>query len=208
MSKVEEQKRRTFWLRQFQTWHWMSAAICLIAMLMFSITGITLNHSSQIGAKPEVTTREDRLPAPLLAQLSREPASNKAPLPAAVSDWLKQRLDVHTADHATEWSEDEVYVSLPRPGGDGWLTIARQNGEVRYEVTDRGWVSYLNDLHKGRNTGPLWGWFIDIFAGACVLFAATGLLLLYFHSGRRPSTWPLVALGLALPIVLLVVFVH
>src|SRR5262245_47626125 len=208
MSKVEEQKRRTFWLRQFQTWHWMSAAICLIAMLMFSITGMTLNHSSQIGTKPEVTTREDTLPTPLLAQLSRQPASDKAPLPGAVSDWLKQRLDVHTAGHATEWSEDEVYVSLPRPGGDGWLTIARSSGEVRYEVTDRGWISYLNDLHKGRNTGPLWGWFIDVFAVACVLFAATGLLLLYFHSGRRRSTWPLVALGLALPVVLLVIFVH
>ena len=208
MSKVEEQKRRTFWLRQFQTWHWMSAAICLIAMLLFSITGITLNHSSQIGTKPEVTTRESKLPGPLLAQLSREPASNKAPLPGAVSDWLQQQLDVRTADHATEWSEDEVYVSLPRPGGDGWLTIERNSGEVRYEVTDRGWVSYLNDLHKGRNTGPLWGWFIDVFAVACVLFAATGLLLLYFHSGRRRSTWPLVALGLALPVVLLVIFVH
>jgi len=208
MSKVEEQKRRTFWLRQFQTWHWMSAAICLIAMLMFSVTGITLNHSSRIGTKPEVTTREEKLPAPLLAQLSREPPSNKAPLPSAVSDWLKESLDVRTAGHATEWSEDEVYVSLPRPGGDGWLTIARESGAVRYEVTDRGWVSYLNDLHKGRNTGPLWGWFIDVFAVACVLFAATGLLLLYFHSGRRRSTWPLVALGLALPAVLLVIFVH
>jgi hypothetical protein len=208
MSKVEEQKRRTFWLRQFQTWHWMSAAICLIAMLMFSITGITLNHSGQIGAKPEVTTRAARLPAPLLGELSREPASNKAPLPGSVADWLQQRLDVQTANRATEWSEDEVYVSLPRPGGDAWLTIARESGEVRYEVTDRGWVSYLNDLHKGRNTGALWGWFIDVFAAACVLFAITGLLLLYFHSGRRPTTWPLVALGLALPIVLLVVFVH
>lgn len=208
MSKVEEQKRRTFWLRQFQAWHWMSAAICLIAMLLFSITGITLNHAGQIAAKPEVTLHEEKLPVALLTHISGEPSSDQAPLPGAVADWLKQRLDVHTADRAAEWSDEEVYVSLPRPGGDAWLSIARKDGDVRYEITDRGWVSYLNDLHKGRNTGPLWGWFIDVFAVACVLFAATGLLLLYFHSGRRPSTWPLVALGLALPVVLVVVFVH
>jgi len=208
MSKVEEQKRRTFWLRQLQTWHWVSAAICLVAMLMFSLTGITLNHSAQIGAKPEVTTREARLPAALLAQLSREPASDESSLPSAVAAWLGQQLDVRVTSHAPEWSDDEVYVSLPRPGGDAWLTIARHSGEVRYEITDRGWVSYLNDLHKGRNTGPLWGWFIDVFAVACVLFAGTGFFLLKMHSGRRPSTWPLVALGLALPVVLLVIFVH
>ena len=208
MSKVEEQKRRTFWLRQLQTWHWVSAAICLVAMLMFSLTGITLNHSAQIGAKPEVTTREARLPAALLAQLSRDPASDKSSLPTAVEDWLSQQLNVRVTSHAPEWSDDEVYLSLPRPGGDAWLTIVRRSGEVRYEITDRGWVSYLNDLHKGRNTGPLWGWFIDVFAVACVLFAGTGLFLLKMHSGRRPSTWPLVALGLALPVVLLVIFVH
>jgi len=208
MSKVEEQKRRTFWLRQLQTWHWVSAAICLVAMLMFSLTGITLNHSAQISAKPQVTTREDRLPAALLAELSRNPASDRAPLPNAVARWLSERLNVRAASHAPEWSDDEIYLSVPRPGGDAWLTIARDTGEVRYEVTKRGWVSYLNDLHKGRNTGPLWGWFIDVFAVACVLFAGTGLFLLKMHSGRRPSTWPLVGLGLALPIVLLIVFVH
>lgn len=208
MSKVEEQKRRTFWLRQLQTWHWMSAAICLVAMLMFSLTGITLNHSAQISAKPEVTTREERLPASLLADLANDPATDQAPLPGAVTDWLNERLNVRIASHAPEWSDDEVYVSLPRPGGDAWLTIARQSGKVRYEVTDRGWVSYLNDLHKGRNTGPLWGGFIDVFAVACVLFAGTGLFLLKMHSSRRPSTWPLVALGLALPVVILVIVVH
>jgi hypothetical protein len=208
MSKVEEQKRRTFWLRQLQTWHWVSAAICLVAMLMFSLTGITLNHSAQISAKPEVTTREERLPASLLADLANDPATDQAPLPGAVTDWLNERLNVRIASHAPEWSDDEVYVSLPRPGGDAWLTIARQSGKVRYEVTDRGWVSYLNDLHKGRNTGPLWGGFIDVFAVACVLFAGTGLFLLKMHSSRRPSTWPLVALGLALPVVILVIVVH
>jgi hypothetical protein len=79
---------------------------------------------------------------------------------------------------------------------------------VHYERTDRGVVSYLNDLHKGRNAGPLWGWFIDVFAVACVLFASTGLLLLKMHSGRRPGTWPYVALGVVVPVVVIILFVH
>lgn len=208
MSAVEEQKRRVFWLKQMYRWHWISAGICLVAMLMFSITGITLNHAGQIGAKPTVSTQDAQLPAPLLARITHTATAERARLPPAVADWVESSLGVRDAGRDAEWSEDEVYLSLPRPGGDAWLSIDRKSGAVRYERTDRGWVSYLNDLHKGRNAGPIWSAFIDVFAGACVLFAGTGLFLLKMHAPRRPSTWPLVALGLVLPVVLLIIFVH
>ena len=208
MSNVAKQKRRNFWLKQLHQWHWVSAAICLVAMLMFSVTGITLNHSSRISAEPAVTSHDAQLPPPLLSRLVQDPASDKAALPAALEDWIGQQLDVRITGHSAEWSDNEVYLSLPRPGGDAWLSINRKSGQAHYERTDRGWIAYLNDLHKGRNTGTLWSWFIDAFAVACVLFAGTGLFLLKMNSSRRPGTWPLVALGFALPLVLLIVFVH
>ena len=177
-------------------------------MLMFSITGITLNHAGQITATPTVSTQDAKLPAPLLARLPRVTDAAKAPLPPAVAEWVEKSLSVREGGREAEWSDDEVYLSLPRPGGDAWLSIDRKSGAVHYECTDRGWISYLNDLHKGRNAGPIWGAFIDVFAGACVLFAGTGLFLLKMHAGRRPITWPIVALGLVLPVVLLILFVH
>ncbi|HWK34986.1 PepSY-associated TM helix domain-containing protein, partial [Sphingomonas sp.] len=107
-----------------------------------------------------------------------------------------------------EWSADEVYLALPRPGGDGWIAIDRATGKVTSESTNRGWIAYLNDLHKGRNSGTVWKWFIDVFAGACLVFALTGLVLLWLHSKKRRSTWPLVALGLAIPAAIAVLFIH
>ncbi len=208
MSNVADQKRRAFWLKHLHQWHWVSASICLIAMLLFSLTGITLNHAGQIPAKPVVTTRDDNLPAPLLARLKNGKDGEKSPLPSIVSDWIDEQMGLATAGRTAEWSEDEVYVSLPRPGGDAWLSIQRNSGEAHYERTDRGVISYLNDLHKGRNAGPIWGWFIDVFAVACVLFAGTGLFLLKMHSSRRPGTWPFVALGLVVPVVVIILFVH
>jgi hypothetical protein len=208
MSEVAKQKRRAFWLKHLHQWHWISAAICLVSMLLFSITGITLNHASQIPAKPRVITREAALPAPLLAQLKNESENDNAPLPAVVNDWIREQMSLEAAGRAAEWSEDEVYVSMPRPGGDAWMSIARDSGAIHYERTTRGAISYLNDLHKGRNAGPMWGWFIDLFAVACVLFAGTGLFLLKMHSSRRPGTWPYVALGVVLPLLVIVLFVH
>lgn len=210
-SSAQTQKKRAFWLKHLHQWHWMSAALCLIGMLLFSITGFTLNHASWIGAKPEVTTRTAELPAALLTQLKdswQTNADENAALPTTVDDWLGETWSLRTGDQPTEWSEEEIYVSLPRPGGDAWLTIDLEDGAVTHEVTDRGWLSYFNDLHKGRNTGAAWSLFIDVFAIAALIFATTGLLLLKMHSGHRPGTWPMVGLGLVLPLLLALLFIH
>ena len=201
-------KWRSWWMRQIIAWHWISAAIALVATLLFAITGITLNHAASIPAAPVITTAEGTLPEPLRASLAQTPAASDAPLSPAVAAAVEQAVGLATAGRAAEWSDGEVYVALPRAGGDAWVNIDRRSGRITSEVTDRGWVAYINDLHKGRNTGAAWFWFIDVFAGACVLFAITGLLLLQLHARRRPSTWPLVAVGFAIPAALAALFVH
>lgn len=187
-------------------WHWISSAVCLVGMLLFAITGITLNHAADIPVEPVTITKAVTLPEALRGQLVLP--EEDEPLPAAVRHWLGKALDSRIASHSAEWSEEEIYLSLPRPGGDAWLTIDTQSGEVHFEKTDRGWVSYFNDLHKGRHTGVVWFWFIDIFALACVVFSITGLVLLYRHAANRPSTWPLVGLGFVLPLILVLLFIH
>lgn len=200
--------RRLFWMQQMRRWHWISSAMCLASLLMFAVTGFTLNHAAQIEAKPKVENHKAVLPPPLLAQLSAPSLTGKAPLPAPVAAWLGRAVGARTSGRPVEWSEDEASVSLPRPGGDAWVTVDRRSGAVEYEKTTRGVIALLNDLHKGRNAGPAWGLFIDVFAFACLVFTSTGLVLLALHSKLRVSTWPLVATGVALPLILVVLFLH
>ena len=207
--------QRAYWLKKLHEWHWISSAVCLIGMLMFALTGFTLNHAGQIEAKPRVESRDAQLPDDLLEKLQAaqkqqaQAASNEGvPLPAAVQDWVGRQLKVGTQGFAVEWSDDEAYVAMPRPGGDAWLRLGLKDGAVEYEKTDRGWISYLNDLHKGRNTGGAWSLFIDVFAIGCLVFCITGLLILKMHAQRRPMTWPMVGLGLVLPALLVLLLVH
>jgi hypothetical protein len=203
-----KRSRRNFWLKQLHTWHWMSSAISLVGLLLFTITGITLNHAAEIEGAPVIVERSAQLPADLLPQLTAASgAEDRAPLPAPVAAWVAETFAVKAGGEA-EWSVDEVYLALPRPGGDGWVAIDRASGAVTAESTDRGWISYLNDLHKGRNSGTAWKWFIDIFAGACLVFAITGLVLLQLHAAKRPSTWPIVGVGLLIPVLIAVFFIH
>ncbi|MET0445128.1 MAG: PepSY-associated TM helix domain-containing protein [Pseudorhodoplanes sp.] len=199
---------RAFWLRQMRQWHWISAAISLIGMLLFAVTGITLNHAGSIEARPVVTERVANLPQALKSVAAGLPAKAKMPVPQQLADWASVALTIDIRGREAEISESEIYVALPRPGGDAWLTIERRSGEARYEVTDRGWISYLNDLHKGRNTGAAWSLFLDVFAIACVVFCLTGLVLLQLLSVGRPLTWPLVGLGLAIPMLIAILFIH
>ena len=129
-------------------------------------------------------------------------------MPVELHSWLQKQFAVDTSGRDAEWSDDEIYLSLPRPGGDAWLRVSLTDGDAEYERTDRGWLSYLNDLHKGRNTGKAWSWFIDAFAVACLVFTLTGLVILKMHAGNRPGTWPLVGLGVVLPVLLALLFIH
>lgn len=197
-----------FWKRQARTWHWMSGAVCLLGILAFSVTGITLNHGQQIVATPVTRANSTSLPQQHLEKLGRAAEMGGEPLPEIVIKWLQEWSGEDLRSAAIEWSPYEIIASLPRPGGDAWLSVDLASGHVVHESTSRGVVAYLNDLHKGRNTGVAWGWFIDVFAAACIVFCLTGLWLLQIHAARRRATWPLVGLGLMIPAILALAFIH
>ncbi|MET0981713.1 MAG: PepSY-associated TM helix domain-containing protein [Telluria sp.] len=202
--------RRSLWLKTLHQWHWISSAICLMAMLLFSITGFTLNHAAQIEAKPLVTRLKATVPPALLPALqsyAEQHVDGEAPVPPQLAEWANEAFPVNLRGRSAEWSEEDAYIALPRPGGDAWLRVGL-DGRAEYEVTSRGAISWLNDLHKGRNTGPVWSWFIDIFALASLVFCITGFLILKIHAANRPSTWPVIGLGIVLPAVLALLFVH
>jgi uncharacterized protein len=205
---------RARWLKAILPWHWISSALTLAGLLAFALTGITLNHAGAIESRPVVRSGEWQLSPAQRSVLDQaaprdQGSTARATLPASLAEAWRDQLALDWPDDAmAEWSADEVYLALPRPGGDAWLRIDRRSGELEWEDSDRGRIAWLNDLHKARHTGAVWSAFIDVFAVACVMASVTGLLLLALHARRRPSTWPLVAAGLVLPVVLAVWAAH
>jgi len=195
-----------FWRIQLRQWHWISSAVCMAGLLLFAVTGYTLNHAADFDAEPMTVRVEKVLDAATLQALAR--AKDKSPLPGVVIAAVKTETGADIARRPADVSEDEVFVDLAGPGVGSSVTIIPETGELIYERTTRGTIAVLNDLHKGRHTGVVWSWFIDILALACVVFSLTGLGLLWVYSKNRAITWPLVAGGIALPVILFLLFVH
>jgi hypothetical protein len=213
MNTPHTGSRRAYWLKTLHKWHWISSGICLLGVLLFSVTGITLNHSSQLDATPVIRETLATAPAPLVSRLAELAAAAEAQqatpsLPAELQSWALDTFGADVGRAESQWSAREVYLSMQRPGGDSWVSINLRNGSAKYQVTDRGWIAYLNDLHKGRYTGQAWAWFIDFVAAACLVFAITGLFILKMHAVNRPATWPLVGFGILLPVLVALLFIH
>ena len=67
--------------------------------------------------------------------------------------------------------------------------IDRETGRYNLSETRHGFLAVINDLHKGRDTGPIWAWVIDLSAGLMVIISLTGLGLPFYIKRRRiPGT--------------------
>lgn len=110
--------KRSLWLKTLHQWHWISSAICLMAMLLFSITGFTLNHAAQIESTPQVTRTTAEVPAallPLLKNYAEQHLDGEAPVPPQLAQWANGAFPVDLRGRSAEWSEEDAYVALPRP---------------------------------------------------------------------------------------------
>ena len=205
---VRTRRTRGWWLRQLHTWHWISAAVSLIGMLMFTVTGLTLNHAASIPGHATVDDRSGVLAPSLLRLLKAAPPAADSPMPEQAATAVADAVGLDPTGRPADWSDEEVYVAMPRPGGDAWVSVDRMTGAIKSEVTSQGVISLLNDLHKGRNTGLPWRLFIDAFGAAALIFTGTGLVLLQLHARHRKQTWPLVGLGLVVPVIVALLFIH
>lgn len=209
MASLPSSQRRSYWLKTLHQWHWISAALSLAGLILFAATGLTLNNAAWIEASPKIVTKTLTLPPELLVSLNAlAGAQKKGPLTGAAESWLNHQLDIQINKRPAELSSSDAYLSLPEPGADAWLSIDMATGEIEYEHSSRGWIAYFNDLHKGRHAGTVWAWFIDVFAIACLIFAFTGLFLIKLHASNRPASGPVLGLGLLIPFIIMLLFIH
>ena len=165
----------------------------LAVVLFFSLTGITLNHPDWFGDAIEQSVEVEGQVEPRWVKPPATPAldSSDAPDPASqvarleVVESLRKTHRVHGALAAFTVDDRECVVTFKGPGYSADAFIERATGHYKLTETRRGVVALINDLHKGRDTGPAWSVLIDLSAVLLTVASLSGLVLLFYIKRRR-----------------------
>ncbi|MGL6259808.1 PepSY-associated TM helix domain-containing protein [Vibrio sp. WXL103] len=181
MNKVITNKNVQTWSRKI---HIYSSIALLVSMFFFAVTGLTLNRPELYVAEPNIKEWVAELPTDFTHTLSED----QQQFESSIVEWSKQQgklkgivspVRTYTRFNGEELVEGEVEFDFKGPGYDASVFIDLAENEVEFRVADYGTVAWLNDLHKGRNTGAAWHLFIDIASVVMLLFIVTGFILLF-----------------------------
>lgn len=171
-----------------QTWarrlHIYISMALLLVVMFFSVTGITLNRPELFVKKqPVISEVVLSLPEELMASGRRGIIPDEALLVAYITEQASvsgkpSAVEVFTEMEAGELVEGEMSYDYKGPGFNASVFVDLLSRKAVVEKSHYGVVAVLNDLHKGRNSGDVWKWFIDITALLMVFFVLTGVCLL------------------------------
>lgn len=183
-AAVAAPKPKQVWRKRtasFSRWlHLYLSMLTFFVVLFFSLTGLTLNHAEWFDGQQVERKFTGAVPAawvnvPDTARIKKleivEALRNRHHIKGAVSDFVME--------------DDQCAVSFKGPGYSADAFLNRHDGTYQLTETRLGLVAVLNDLHKGRDSGPGWSWLIDLSAGFLALVSLSGLVMLFFLKNKR-----------------------
>jgi uncharacterized protein len=171
----------------------------LLIVLFFSVTGITLNH-------PDWTFGNVRKQEEFKGQVPPDwlkPGRTEAQvLKFEIAEALRRAHHLRGTVEEFRVDDAECVVSFKAPGSSADAFLDRKTGRYTITVSYDGLVAVLNDLHKGRHSGPVWSWVIDLTAALMVFISMSGMILLLYFKRRRRAGLVLAVLGALLALFL------
>lgn len=174
-------KKVQLWARRLHIY--VSMALLLV-VLFFSLTGITLNRPHlYVSESPNVDRNILSIPDRFFVLEQGKFNVDKTQLLNYLATEGKlsgkpSAMQMFSEVEEGELVEGELSLDYKGPGYNSTVFIDMVTQEAEIEITHYGAIAVLNDLHKGRNSGEVWAWFIDISALLMVFFVLTGVCLL------------------------------
>ncbi|MDE3252994.1 MAG: PepSY-associated TM helix domain-containing protein [Bacteroidota bacterium] len=164
--------------------------ISFTIVLFFSVTGLTLNHADKFQGGVKTTQAKGKLDS------SWVNSKDTLAIPKlTIVEYFRKNYPVKGAVSDFRIDDYQINLAFRAPGYEAAIFIDRVSGNFELTQTSAGWIGFINDLHKGRDTGSTWSWVIDISAVLMVLISLTGIILLLYIKRKRLNGILLVLLG-------------
>jgi hypothetical protein len=166
-------------------------------VLLFAITGLTLNHEDFGWSQPRITKSTIAVAADVVDH----------PVRTTLARYLQDTLGIRSPMSDYREDPDQIQVTFAAPGHRTVVTMNRAARTADVESETRGLLGKLDDLHKGFDSGPAWSWIIDGTAVLLALSALTGMVTLVGFRSRRRSGFVVAALGIVSIVALYLIWV-
>ncbi len=176
------------WLRWL---HIYISMFSLLAILFFSLTGITLNHPDWAFTNRETKTESKGQFPPGWKQGGKVDWF-------VVAEHLRDKNGVRGVATDKESDETEGSITFKAPGLTADCFFQTKTGKYDLTLTAQGFIGVLNDFHRGQNAGGAWKWAIDISGALLAVVALTGLGLLYYLKKVRVAAFIAMGAGILL----------
>ena len=181
------------WLRWV---HIYLSMFSLLAILFFSLTGITLNH-------PEWAFNDIEKKQELKGQLPPGWKDGQGVKWYVIDGYLRQTNGVHGTIDEKDFTTTDGSVTYKAPGYTADCFFDAKTGKYDLTVTSQGFVAMMNDFHRGNNTSSIWRRLIDVSGIFLTIVALTGLALLYYLKKIRVAALMAMGVGIVLMLVLM-----
>jgi hypothetical protein len=185
-SRIRIRVNRRF-LDFCRTLHIYLSMFGLLVMLLFGLTGFTVNHEDWFQATtPRVREQEIKTPVDKIAANDR----------LGIVEHLRGTLKISGAMTGFDDLDNRIFVGFKEPGQTWEVEIEKSSGVTRARQEMFNFIALINNLHRGRYSGTAWRWVIDISAGFIVVACGTGMVLWLVLPRRRILGALALALGI------------
>lgn len=177
-------------------------SMALLALLVFfCLTGIFLNHSDWFSNHYTDKSVVLVVPEDIQNALKNSVSLHRLPLNDIQAYLNKKYHLTHLNQVNVDEEMGEVVLDYQMPAG--FVTVyLNVDGSGTLDLRKGSIVTIMNDLHKGRHSGVIWSWVIDISAVLMLIFSISGLvILLQNRKYRRVGLW-LSGLGILTPLLI------
>jgi hypothetical protein len=148
----------------------------LFVMLLFGITGFTVNHEELFGATtPRSTDTTGQTPEDLIAKKDS----------LRIVEHLRSTFHITGAMTSFDDLDQSLSIGFKEPGQVWEIEIDKSTGKTSVHNDAFNFFAVINNLHRGRYSGPSWKWVIDISAILIVIACLTGVVLWLVLPKRR-----------------------
>jgi uncharacterized protein len=180
------------WRKRAITWaRWSHIYLSMVSfaiLFFFAATGLTLNHQDWF-AKQQRTVVYKGVVNPVWLGKDVDKLE--------IVEQLRKAHGIKAAVGDFRADDGQISINFRGPGYTADTLLDRAAGTYEVNETRMGWGAVINDLHKGRDAGKVWGMLIDASAGFMTLVSVTGLALIFFMSKRRRTGLMVLGAGAA-----------